>query len=99
VGPRSAALARAYSDQGRAQEASGLQPAWRACGEIHVQAKREDHGDQDASHREGDDNPGWSPAARRATPGAQRACGRATKYPGKGVLHDLPRRDAGLRRT
>jgi hypothetical protein len=38
-------------------------------------------------------------AARRATRHLHRAGGRATKYHGKGVLHDLPRGDADLRRT
>ena len=47
----------------------------------------------------GEDSPGCSPAARRATQDVQRAWGRATKYPGKGVLHDLARGDADLRRT
>ena len=55
--------------------------------------------EEDADDRQRDDSPGYSPAARRATPDVQRACWRATKYPGKGVLHDLARRDAGLRRT
>src|SRR5437867_1013269 len=40
--------------------------------------------------------------AAGARPGseiASRACGRATKYPGKGVLHDFSRGDADLRHT
>lgn len=41
-------------------------------------------------HRQGDDSRGCSPAARRATRHVQRVRGRATKYPEKGVLHDLP---------
>ena len=74
------------------------QPA-RACEEIHVQAERMDPDESNAARIQGDDSPGCSPAAHRATPDVQRACGRATKYTGKGVLHDLARRDAGLRRT
>lgn len=48
---------------------------------------------------QGDDSPGCGPAARRATRHVHRACWRVTKYYGKGVLHDLPRGDADLRRT
>jgi hypothetical protein len=74
-------------------------PLRRACGEIHVQAAREDRGAEHAEHKQGDDSRGCSPAARRAPGDVQRSCGRATKYSGKGVLHDLRRRDAGLRCT
>jgi hypothetical protein len=62
-----------------------------------VQAKREDHDEEGAGHMQGADSAGDSPAARRATPSVQRACGRATKYPGKGVLHDLTCGSADLR--
>jgi hypothetical protein len=64
-----------------------------------VQAKREDCREEYAKRKQGSDRPGCSPAVRRATRDVQRASGRATKYPGKGVLHDLVRGDAGLRRT
>jgi hypothetical protein len=64
-----------------------------------VQAKREDCREEYAERLQGSDCPGCSPAARRATRDVQRAGGRTTKYPGKGVLHDLSRGDAGLRRT
>jgi len=80
------------------QRPSGKAPR-RACGEIHPHAAREDHGEEHAGHRLGDDSPSNRPAARRARPDVQHACGRATKYPAKGVLHDLPKGDAGLRRT
>ena len=76
-----------------------VQPARRACEEIHVQAERKDPDEEDAARMQSDDSPGCSPAARRVTRNVQRACGQATKYPGKGVLHDLLRGDAGLRRT
>lgn len=64
-----------------------------------MQAEHKDHGEEDAGHRHGDDSTSWRPAARRATPDVQRACWRATKYPGKGVLHDFARGDTGLRHT
>jgi hypothetical protein len=76
-----------------------VQSAPRACEEIHVQAGRENRDEEDAARMQGDDRLGCSPAARRATRHVQRACGRATKYPGKGVLHDFARGDAALRRT
>jgi hypothetical protein len=69
------------------------------CEEIHVPAERKDPDEEDTARMQGDDSPGCSLAAHRETPDLQRACGRATKYPGKGVLHDLSRRDAGVRRT
>jgi hypothetical protein len=74
-------------------------PARRACGQIYVQAESEDHDEKDADLMQGDDSLGCRPAARRATPDVQRACGRATKYPGMGVLRDLSSGNAGLRRT
>jgi hypothetical protein len=58
-----------------------------------VQAEREDHEEEDTACMQGDESPGRSPAARRMTRDVQRACGRAAKYPEKGVLHDLPSRD------
>jgi hypothetical protein len=61
-----------------------------------VQAESEDHEEKDANLMQGDDGPDCRPAARRTTPDVQRACGRVTKYPGTGVLHDLPRADEGL---
>ena len=70
-----------------------------ARAEIDVQAERKDHDDDDAAIMQGDGSPCCSPPARGATRVVQRACGRATKYSGKGVLHDLPRDDADLRRT
>ena len=76
-----------------------VRPAWRARGEIHVQPERKNHGEEYVGQRHGDHSPACSPAARRATPDVQRACGPTTKYPVKGVLHDFVRGDAGLRRT
>jgi hypothetical protein len=76
-----------------------VSPPPRACGEIHVQAEREDHDETMPSARRANDSLRCSPAARCATRHVQRACGRATKHPGKNVLHDLSRRDADLRRT
>jgi hypothetical protein len=39
---------------------------------------------------QGDDHPGCSPAARRATPNVQQAGGRATKYPGRACFTTCP---------
>jgi hypothetical protein len=64
-----------------------------------VQAWREGHDEEDADPMQGDDSPAALRlhAERHGT--CARACGRATKYHGKGMLHDLPRGDADLRRT
>jgi len=83
------------------RQASGdhpVQPPRRTCGEIHVQAKRKDHGEECAGHRYGEDSPAGCPAARRATADVRRVCWQATKYPGKGVLHDFARCDKDFRR-
>jgi hypothetical protein len=52
--------------------------------------RREDDGEEDADLMQGDDNPGCSPAARRATRDMQAVCRKPVKYSGMGVLHDLP---------
>ena len=76
-----------------------VQPARRTCEEIHVQAERKDPDEEDAARMQGNDSSDCSPAAREPTRHGLRACGRATKYLGKGVLHALARCDAGLRCT
>jgi hypothetical protein len=74
---------------------SGTAPAARMRRD-HVKAAREDRGEKHAGHRQGED----SRTAVRLRAERHATCsGRATKYPGKGVLHDLPSGDAGLRRT
>ena len=64
-----------------------------------MQAEREDYDEEEAAGMHGDDRPRCRARACPATRDVRRACGRATKHPGKGVLHDLPRGDDGLRRT
>lgn len=45
------------------------------CEEIHVPAERKDPDEEDTARMQGDDSPGCSLAARRATPDVQRTCG------------------------
>ena len=81
----------------RASADRPVQPARRARGEIHVQAQRKDHDKEYAGDRHGDGSQSGRPPARRATADVQAVCWESVKYPGMGVLHDLPRGDAGLR--
>ena len=77
---------------------AGAVPLARRPRERHVQAEAKDRGKLGARERHADDSPPACPTARAATPNLRREGAKTTKYPTRGVLHDVAQSGDHFRR-